>query len=80
LADAVQVLLLMLEADDPAFVAATVRWIHQRVPRVTLGESSPLVVRRRKKRSRQRSHAGARLLLVHSRSRPSPGESAEVTR
>jgi hypothetical protein len=27
LADAVQVLLLMLEADDPAFEAAAVRWI-----------------------------------------------------
>jgi hypothetical protein len=40
-ADAVQVLLLMLEADDPAFDAATVRWIARFTSEcrgVTLGE------------------------------------------
>jgi hypothetical protein len=42
LADAVQVLLLMLEADDPAFEAAAVRWIARFTsdcPGVTLSEA-----------------------------------------
>ena len=42
LADAVQVLLLMLDADDPAFEAAAVRWIARFASEcagVTLGEA-----------------------------------------